>query len=47
MLGIICLWWVGIRLTAPAWYFWLLGIAGVLAFAKFAVSVFNAGKESA
>lgn len=25
MISFICLWWVGLRLQAPAWYFGLLG----------------------
>ena len=46
MLCHICLFWIGMQLNAPSWYYWLMGISFVLNMISYGLRMFNRGKQS-
>ena len=46
MLAIICLWWVGIQLSAPSWFYILLAISIVIKIFSYGIDMYNKGKEN-
>lgn len=46
MLAIICLWWVGIQLGAPSWFYMLLGISIFIKIISYGIDMYNKGKEN-
>lgn len=46
MVSIICLWWLGLKLCAPTWYFCLLGISASLYIIRFGVALYKAGQKN-
>ena len=45
MLAIICLWWIGYQLSAPTWFYVLLGINIFLKIMSFGINMYNKGKS--
>ena len=45
MISVICLWWIGIKLAAPGWYYALLIIAVLIHFFKFGLDMYKAGAD--
>ena len=45
MLAIICLWWIGHQLSAPTWFYVLLGINIFLKIMSFGIDMYNKGKS--
>ena len=45
MLVIICLWWVGIQLSAPTWFYVLLGISAFAKLISYGIDMYNKGKS--
>ena len=43
----ICLFWIGMQLGAPVWYYWLAGAAFFLNIISFGLKMFSKGKASA
>ena len=46
MLVVVCLWWIGMQLQAPNWYFWSLGITVFVKVLNFLMDIYKLGKES-
>lgn len=46
MLLVICLWWIGIQLSAPTWFYVLLGINIFLKIMSFGIDMYNKGKKA-
>ena len=46
MLVIICLWWIGYQLSAPTWFYVLLGISAFVKLISYGVDMYNKGKKS-
>lgn len=45
MINFILLWWIGLKLSAPVWYFALLGIGFFLQIIQFGCKMFKLGKN--
>lgn len=45
MLSLICLWWIGVQLSAPTWFFVLLGIGFFIDMIDFGTKMYNKGKK--
>lgn len=45
MLILAMLLWIGLTLTAPAWFWWCWGISVFITFVRFSWSMYKAGKE--
>lgn len=43
MISLICLFWIGLRLNAPTWYFGLLIFGMVLSVLNFGLRMYRAG----
>lgn len=43
MISFILLWWIGCQLSAPTWYYVLLGIGFILQIFNFGLKMFKAG----
>lgn len=43
---VICLFWIGMQLNAPVWYYVLAGFAFFLNLISFGLKMFNKGKAS-
>lgn len=46
MFIIICMWWVGIQLSAPLWFYILLGISLFIKIFSYGIDMYNKGKEN-
>lgn len=46
MLAIICLWWIGIQLSAPVWFYAILAISAISRMISFGMKMFQLGKEN-
>lgn len=46
MLVMIPVLWILIKLSAPAWCFWCVGVALFISVCEFCVKLYKAGKES-
>lgn len=46
MLIIICLWWIGIQLYAPTWYYALLGICAAVKILSYGIDMYKKGEKS-
>ena len=46
MISMICLFWVGLKLNAPTWYFGLLIFGFVLSVFQFAAKMYKAGMKA-
>ena len=47
MFIVICLFWIGMQLNAPVWYYILAGFAFFMQILSFGLKMFNKGKASA
>ena len=47
MFIVICLFWIGMQLNAPVWYYILAGFAFFMQIISFGLKMFNKGKASA
>lgn len=45
MLIIICLWWIGMQLCAPTWYYVLLGISAVVKILSYGIDMYKKGAK--
>lgn len=43
----ICLFWIGMQLNAPVWYYFLAGFGFFCSILSFGIKMFNKGKASA
>lgn len=43
MISVICLWWIGIKLAAPGWYYALLVIASLVHIFDYGLKMFEKG----
>lgn len=46
MIALVLLYGIGTQLSAPTWYFVLLGVCGIIKLIEFAIKAFNLGRES-
>lgn len=46
MFGLICLYWIGLQLNAPTWYFWVLGISAFLTILNFGFKMYKIGGKN-
>ena len=46
MLAIIFLWWIGIQLSAPTWFYVLLGISAFAKLISYGIDMYNKGKKA-
>ena len=46
MLLVICLWWIGIQLSAPTWFYVLLGISASVKLILYGANMYNKGKKA-
>ena len=47
MIGIICLWYVGMQLSAPSWYYGILTVNAVIRVISLLMNVYKKGSEAA
>ena len=45
MIGLILLWWCGLRLAAPVWYFVLLTLSIAVKVAKYGLDMYRIGAK--
>lgn len=43
MITLICLWWIGCQLSAPTWYYVLLGVGFILQIINFGLRMYKLG----
>ena len=46
MITDILLFWIGLQLNAPTWFWWLLGVKFVIEFFGFGIKMFKAGSKN-
>lgn len=46
MLGFICLYWIGLTLSAPTWYFVLIGIGLFCRLISYGMEMYKKGKDA-
>ena len=46
MLLVICLWWIGIQLSAPTWFYVLLGISAFVKLISYGIDMYNKGEKA-
>lgn len=46
MITYICLTWLGFKLSAPTWYFVLLGVGSFIKLIKYGVEMYKAGSKN-
>ena len=46
MITCICLIWIGMQLSAPVWYYTLLGVAMLLSIINFGIKMYKAGSKN-
>lgn len=45
MIGYILLFWVGLQMTAPTWYWWVLGIGMFINVLSFGLNMYKSGRD--
>lgn len=46
MITYICLAWLGFKLSAPTWYFVLLGVGFLIKLIKYGIEMYKAGSNN-
>ena len=46
MISLICLWWIGCQLSAPTWYYTLLGFGLVIKLLDLGIKLGKSSKKS-